>query len=51
MEALTETKYDHYRQLFLAARADREQIRGRLATPITAAAFTVFNLGTIALWG
>ncbi len=47
MKNPTEIKYDHYRQMFLGARANREQIRASIAMPVTAAAFTVFNLGTI----
>jgi hypothetical protein len=43
-----EVKHEHYRQLFLNARADRTQARGSLAVPVAAAAFAVFNLGTLA---
>lgn len=48
MKSCTEVKHDHYRELFLGARDNRTQIRGSLATPVAATAFTVFNLGTLA---
>jgi len=48
MKHPAEIKYEHYRQLFLNARADRSQARGSLAVPVAAAAFVVFNLGTLA---
>lgn len=48
MKSFTEIKHDHYRDLFLGARDNRTQIRGSLATPVAATAFTVFNLGTLA---
>jgi hypothetical protein len=43
-----EVKHEHYRQLFLTARADRTRARSSLAVPVAAAAFAVFNLGTLA---
>lgn len=48
MRTPIEIKHDHYRQLFFDARASRGQVRGSLATPVAATAFTVFNLGTLA---
>ena len=48
MQTTTELKFDHYRQLFIEARANRGQIRSSVATPVAASAFTVFNLGTLA---
>jgi hypothetical protein len=48
MRSPIEIKHDHYRELFFDARASRGQVRGSLATPVAATAFTVFNLGTLA---
>lgn len=48
MKHPAEIKHEHYRQLFLNARADRSQVRGSLAVPVAPAAFVVFNLGTLA---
>lgn len=48
MKHPVEIKHEHYRQLFLRARADRAEARGSLAMPVAAAAFTVFSLATIA---
>lgn len=43
-----EIKHEHYRQLFLRARADRAEARGSIAMPVAATAFTAFSLGTLA---
>jgi len=48
MRSPAEIRHDHYRHLFLDARENRGRIRNGLATPVAAAAFTVFNLGTLA---
>jgi hypothetical protein len=48
MRSPAEIRHEHYRELFLDARGNRGRIRGSLATPVAATAFTVFNLGTLA---
>lgn len=41
-------RYDVMREQYQAQRNRREEIRGSVATPVSAMAFTVFNLSTLA---
>lgn len=43
-----ELRYDLMREQYQTQRDRREQIRGSVATPVSAMAFTVFNLSTLA---
>lgn len=47
LDSPVEVLHRHYRELFLDARQDRSRIRGSLATPVAATAFSVFNLATV----
>lgn len=48
MAAPAELRHQLYRDLFFAERTRREQIRGSIAIPVSAIAFSVYAFGTLA---
>lgn len=48
MSTPADRRHDLYQQLFLAERSRREQIRGSIAVPVSAIAFSVYAFGVLA---